>query len=334
MLTAKRPPQEKSAQAEGGPVLTGYEPVPSELARVLDRVEVDLFKFHSGERQPKLYRSATMRITEQQHAAIQSRTFDLFVRAGDFDRMSSELLNGLDEVMQDESLPQSERFSVLQVAAAAEIEHACTLLSSDKYVGAATQLGEGLVGMLSVGTVMPEEMFRVARHDYRTFAHVTNVSCFAVMLAKGLGISDEEELSQIAIGGMVHDIGKRHIPGEVLRKPGALTVEERALIQTHPQRGYEELVDRPDITRAQLMMVYQHHERVDGTGYPVRITGDEIHPWGKLAAVVDVFDAMTSSRTYRRPDPPQKVIEYQLENAGTHFDKEMVQCWSHMMAKI
>lgn len=332
MLTAERPPTTTAEEPKDPGSTHGFEPIPGELARVMDRMEVDLFTIQSGDTVPTLYRSASIRISPDQLAAIQSRNFQLYVQTGDYNRMSAELLNGLDDVMQDESLPQAERFGVLQAAAAAEIQHACTLLSPDKFVGAAKQLGEGIVGMLNTGPVVPEELFRVARHDYRTFAHATNVSCFAVMLATGLGISDEAELNDIAVGGMIHDIGKRHIPGEVLRKPGALTDEERALIQSHPQRGYEELVNRQDISRAQLMMIYQHHERVDGSGYPVQITRDEIHPWGRLAAVVDVFDAMTSSRTYRRPDSPEQVIEYQLQNAGTHFDKEMVQCWSQMMA--
>jgi HD-GYP domain-containing protein (c-di-GMP phosphodiesterase class II) len=83
----------------------------------------------------------------------------------------------------------------------------------------------------------------------------------------------------------------------------------------------------------QLMMVYQHHERFDGKGYPVGVQGEEIHPWARMLAVVDVFDAMTGTRPYRRPATAQEAMEYIGRSAGTHFDPEMVKCWKSTMAK-
>jgi len=74
-------------------------------------------------------------------------------------------------------------------------------------------------------------------------------------------------------------------------------------------------------------MVYQHHERIDGRGYPVGITGEEIHPWAKILAVVDVFDAMTGSRPYRRPATAHDALEYIRKSSGTQFDPEVVECW-------
>jgi HD-GYP domain-containing protein (c-di-GMP phosphodiesterase class II) len=80
-------------------------------------------------------------------------------------------------------------------------------------------------------------------------------------------------------------------------------------------------------------MVYSHHERIDGTGYPVGMVGDEIHPWARLLAVVDVFDAVTSARPYRTPMTVTQALEFLHRNAGTHFDPEMVACWTSMMKK-
>jgi HD-GYP domain-containing protein (c-di-GMP phosphodiesterase class II) len=81
------------------------------------------------------------------------------------------------------------------------------------------------------------------------------------------------------------------------------------------------------------MMVYQHHEHMDGTGYPVRLTKDEIHPWARMLAVVDVFDTMTARRPDRRVASPTRVLEYQTQMAGTHFDREVVECWVSAMNK-
>jgi HD-GYP domain-containing protein (c-di-GMP phosphodiesterase class II) len=94
-----------------------------------------------------------------------------------------------------------------------------------------------------------------------------------------------------------------------------------------------ELCDRPGLEFGQLMMVYQHHERIDGRGYPVRVLGDEIHPWTKLLSVVNVFDEMTTRRGNRRAATLQQALEYQRQQAGTQFDPEVVKCWISVMEK-
>jgi HD-GYP domain-containing protein (c-di-GMP phosphodiesterase class II) len=179
--------------------------------------------------------------------------------------------------------------------------------------------------------VLPHELFRIARHDFHTFAHVTNVACYSVLLADKLGIHDATELKQIATGAMLHDMGKRAVPKSVLVKAGRLTPDERELVQSHTQRGYEELCGRPDMVFGQLMMVYQHHEHVDGKGYPVRVLADEIHPWARLLAVVDVFDALTGKRPYRRAISPQAALDHLRAKAGLQFDREVVECWTAAM---
>jgi HD-GYP domain-containing protein (c-di-GMP phosphodiesterase class II) len=177
------------------------------------------------------------------------------------------------------------------------------------------------------------ELFRLARHDFNTFTHVTNVASYAVILAERLGWDQGDTLNQIATAAMLHDIGKRFIPSSILTKPARLTPQERAIIETHPQRGYEELCERSELNFDQLMLVYQHHERVAGKGYPVGLGGDEIHPWARMLAVVDVFDAMTAIRPYRRPATAREAMDYICQSAGTHFDPEIVECWNTAMKK-
>jgi HD-GYP domain-containing protein (c-di-GMP phosphodiesterase class II) len=134
-------------------------------------------------------------------------------------------------------------------------------------------------------------------------------------------------LAQIAAGALLHDIGKRHIPRYVLNKAGKLTDDEGDLVRAHPAIGFRELLDRGDLAWGQLMMAYQHHERLDGSGYPTGTLADEIHPWSKICAVADVFDAMTSQRPYRRALPVKEVCDYLEKRAGTQFDQDIVSCW-------
>jgi HD-GYP domain-containing protein (c-di-GMP phosphodiesterase class II) len=94
-----------------------------------------------------------------------------------------------------------------------------------------------------------------------------------------------------------------------------------------------ELCEKGGLDFGQLMMVYQHHERMDGTGYPVGVLGNEIHPWARMLAVVDVFDTMTAKRPESRPAAIEQVLDYQRQHAGTQFDREVVECWISAMTK-
>lgn len=97
-------------------------------------------------------------------------------------------------------------------------------------------------------------------------------------------------------------------------------------MRQHPVTGYKELASRGDLSKGQLMMCYQHHERLDGSGYPDGITGDKMHPWGKICAVADVFDALSSRRPYRGAVPLATVISYLRRFAKVQFDAEAVHC--------
>jgi HD-GYP domain-containing protein (c-di-GMP phosphodiesterase class II) len=168
-------------------------------------------------------------------------------------------------------------------------------------------------------------------HDYSTFTHMTHVATYSIMLARKFGFHDPAELSEIAKGGLLHDVGKRFISIAILEKPERLDEKEMGVIREHPRCGFSELCLRNDISWGALMMIYQHHERCQGGGYPVGSVSDEIHPWAKICAIADVFDAMCSNRAYHGSTAAGEVIDYLQQQAGKGFDKEMVQCWSTMI---
>jgi len=155
---------------------------------------------------------------------------------------------------------------------------------------------------------------------------VTNVCTYCLVLANGLGIREEADLLDIAVGALLHDLGKRKIPSAVLNHPGRLNEEQWELVRRHPGDGFRELCQRPDLNWGQLMMVYQHHERLDGRGYPVGLVDGEIDDWARICKVADVFDALNSDRPYRKGEPLDKVLDFLVECIGTEFDKDMVQC--------
>jgi HD-GYP domain-containing protein (c-di-GMP phosphodiesterase class II) len=322
------------SQDATGRATKGYLPVQVGTLRRLREPNVDLFVQYERGKSPVLYHRAGSALEGEQIVKLTEGGVDhIYVRADDFQHFGAQLLAEVDAQAEQESVPAAERYSALQIAMAAEIEHASRLVDCGPFVAVADKIGRELTALLTNSNVLPRELFRLARHDFNTFTHVTNVASYGVLLAEKFGLAKGDDLEKIAKAAILHDIGKRFISASILTKPAKLDPDERAIIETHPQRGYEELVTRGDMNFEQLMLVYQHHERVDGKGYPVGLAGDEIHPWAKMLAVVDVFDAMTGTRPYRRPATSQEAMEYISRNAGTHFDAELVACWKSMMAK-
>ncbi|MCI0334812.1 MAG: HD domain-containing protein [Planctomycetes bacterium] len=314
--------------------LTNYVAVRVNTLRSIDTVAADLFVQYEPQSAPMLYCRAGSRPDVQQFVELEEAGVEnLYVRSAEFCNFSNGLLESLESILRNETIPATEKFAAMQLAVAVAMDHTLRLVDCGKFRDLAEQMGQEVVTLLSDGEVLPRELFQIARHDFNTFTHVTNVASYSVMLAERLGITDKKELRKIASAAILHDLGKRFIPASILAKPGRLTPEEREIIEAHPQRGYEELCDQSDLNFGQLMMVYQHHERVDGTGYPVRVPHREIHPWARMLAVVDVFDSMTAKRPYRRSATPESVMDYQKQLAGTHFDREVVECWVSAMNK-
>lgn len=258
---------------------------------------------------------------------------DVYVRSGDFQDFGLCLMESVQAQLASDEVSPADQFAALQLAVAVEVERTSRLIDCSKYVAISEKIGRDLTTLIAANDVMPRDLYKIARHDFNTFTHVTNSASYAVVLAERLGITDEHELQQIATAAMLHDIGKRFIPASILNKPTRLDPDERDVIESHPTRGYEDLCERKDLTYGQLMIVYQHHERIDGNGYPVGMPGPEIHPWAKIVAVVDVFDAMTGKRPYRKSITAAEALSFIERNAGTHFDSEMAKCWISAMKK-
>jgi HD-GYP domain-containing protein (c-di-GMP phosphodiesterase class II) len=251
----------------------------------------------------------------------------LYMASHDFMRYEAQLERHLDSLSRRSDVAPQQRVAALQSIAGPAIERTMTAVHADRAVEQSRRVGRQIVQLLGQSELAPSELFRMLRHDHYTYTHILNVSSYCLLLAERLGIRDAAQLEEITVGGLMHDLGKRHLPPSLLTKPDKLTPQERQLIEAHPRWGFEELVRTGEATEGQLMMVYQHHEHIDGGGYPVRVMRDEIHPWARLCAVADVFDALTCLRPYRKPMSSRSALEFMQQRAGRQFDAEMLQCW-------
>lgn len=313
-------------------ILAGFEPIHPAALKRLGRWDIDLFFPGKPGGPPLLLRDSVLDVDAERIAQLVATSGrQVLVRTADFQALSKTLLEQVEDIPKDSSLPWTDRYALLQTAAAAEIIPGAKPANPERIAKFSDRMGSLFVTLIRSADVDLAGVFHVARHDHHTFTHVTNVCCYSLILAGAVGITNKRDLNELAIGALMHDVGKRKIPAEILRKLGPLTAQERRIVQRHPLYGYEELVSHGGFTLTQLLIAYQHHERVDGGGYPVGVMGEEIHPWAKLISVVDVFDALTGKRPYRKPATPQVAMEFIRDNAGTHFDEEMVRCWTQAM---
>ncbi len=161
-------------------------------------------------------------------------------------------------------------------------------------------------------------------YDDYTFHHSLSVAVLAVAIGQRLGFSSEQ-LNRLGMCAMMHDIGKTAIPVEIIRKASKLDMGEMSLIKTHSTAGFEYLKKAGVGDEELWQAVLGHHEKMDGTGYPQGLKGEEIPLWSRIISVADVYDALTSNRPYRRPMEPADAIEYIMGGAGSSFDFDVVQ---------
>lgn len=171
----------------------------------------------------------------------------------------------------------------------------------------------------------------VETRDPYTAGHQKRVSQLAVAIAENLGLP-KETVQAIKIAALVHDLGKLHVPTEILTRPGQLTESELKLTRIHASAGYE-ILKNIDFPLPVASMVLQHHERLDGSGYPSGLKGDEILPEARILAVADVVEAMTSYRPYRPPLEIGRVLQELEELKGTVFDATVVDACNNVFGK-
>ena len=158
--------------------------------------------------------------------------------------------------------------------------------------------------------------------DSYTMGHGHRVQCYASQIGRALGLS-EEEIRQIELAALLHDVGKIGVPEEILNKPSSLTSEEYDLIKKHPLYS-KQIVEQISAFSDLVQLIYAHHENHNGTGYPLGLSYPEIPLGSQIIQVADAFDAMTSERPYRKPLSQEKVVEIMRAESNKQFNGELV----------
>jgi HD-GYP domain-containing protein (c-di-GMP phosphodiesterase class II) len=236
------------------------------------------------------------------------------------------------EAIRDRALPPQEKSRIVRDSAMKMMD---SLLQQPtaKNIRTAKEAITEIVELILTDDDATSYLTKITHHDFYTYSHSVNVGLLAVSMAKTLfHDSDAHNMHELGAGFFLHDLGKVKVDLAIINKPGRLTDEEMNVMRTHPLTGSEPLRDAQQLSEESKAIVLQHHERYDGTGYPKRLRGEEIHVYGKICALADVFDALTSARPYRKEMNPFDALILMKKEMINHFQKDLYEKFVVMLS--
>lgn len=305
-----------------------FFPISLESLRLETITGFSLYLHHPKQDNYVLYRRGNLTFGELHRERLRaSRVKQLFIPASQRADYLRYVEKHLDQILADPNLSDAEKNEVFYGSATNMIED----LFANPTVGANLRRTKAFIGTTVQHLLAHPEnntaLIELLSFDYSTFTHSVNVCVFGLALSGHLGYSTSEQ-HELGIGLMLHDIGKSKIDDRILFKPGPLDEDEWAVIRTHPDLGLELVQQATHLSADSAAVIHEHHERCNGEGYPRHLTAEHIHPYAKLAAVCDVFDALTTRRCYKDAVPSYDAIFEMQKDMGHQLDpcllREMV----------
>ena len=246
----------------------------------------------------------------------------LFITKEDQQKYYEYLENNFQSIISDTSISPGERTKIVHSAATNLVKD----LFNDPRSGNVERtktFAYNMVDYVLKDNDAAHSLLKIAVHEYYTYTHSVNVAAVGTLFAKSIGLKNED-LRELCSGILLHDVGKTRISTDILNKKGKLTKEEFDEIKKHPELGIE-VLDEADIEfKEERIITIQHHENDDGTGYPHGLKKDEIHLSGKIARIIDVYDALTTKRTYADAVRPFAALVEMKEKMSNCFDNELL----------
>lgn len=191
--------------------------------------------------------------------------------------------------------------------------------------GAAREVIPALVEQITDNATAALWLTSLRGRDSYTEVHSINVCVLSLAFAMNLGVEDRAKLERIALGALLHDVGKVKIPAEILNKSGPLTAEEWEVVKTHPEKGHKIVAESADVPQEALEIILLHHERRGGQGYPMGLRGGQLPQHVQVVALANAYDSLTSARPYRPAEQPDKVLQDFYNDAEDLFGRDPVE---------
>jgi len=309
--------------------ITGYLPIYLDSLRPDTVPEFDLFIDNGVS--VVLYRSACLPFNDEtRRELLENNVSRLYVSGSDQRAYRTYLEGHLRLIVYDSSIKESVRAGIVYDSARYLMEDLFAKPTVGANIRRSQELVESTVGFVLTGRAAFETLLKVMSFDYSTYTHSVNVCALSLALGQFTGIKDPAELKVLGTGALLHDIGKTRIADSILNKIEPLSRAEVELIHKHPEWGYDIVKDTDLVDQDSYHPILQHHERDNGTGYPRGMGGHEIHLYGKISAIADVFDAMTTRRVYRSAVDAYPALKFMFADDDA-FDRHLLEQFAKML---
>ncbi len=275
-----------------------FLPIQVDSLRLDKILYFDLF-IHTG-REVILYRAKSLPFTERSRAKlIENSIGTIYITYDSREAYQQYIEEHLPEILSDPKVEEVKKASILYDTSKALVKDLMANPTYSENVRRSQDLVENTINYILKGREAFLNLMKITSFDYYTYTHSVNVCTFAVSLARQVGITERESLVNLGTGALLHDVGKSKVPERILNKRTSLNRSEFEIMKKHPTWGSDILRETDIISEESYYPVLQHHERIDGSGYPSAVDERDLHPFSKIVAIVDVFDALTTERVYQ-----------------------------------
>lgn len=272
-----------------------------------------------------LYRSRELPFSaETRDRLLYYKVEYLHLKSEDRKKYQRFLENNLDQFVSDPALNPEQKADIIYQASANMMEDILGNPEADDNLNRTAGVAQTTVEHMLNGRDSFFNILSRSVRDYQVYTHSIHVCNYALAIAQAMGYREKAILTDLATGALLHDIGKSVVPDEILHKKGVLSKAEMEIMKKHPADGLETARKIPSIPTLAHIPIIQHHEKVDGSGYPYGLTKKEMHIFGRITAVADVFDAITSNRSYAPAKSFFDALKYMMSERDTHLDTELL----------
>jgi response regulator RpfG family c-di-GMP phosphodiesterase len=292
-------------------VITGQQEIDRIMESGLEKVEIDLARGADDEDEGPVAEVASSQKTWDPESLIPA---------------------ALREALHDKGLDPGKRAEVVYQSSREMMQRLLADPKAENIAEAKKGISE-VVDLIIADNETSENLLRITTHDVYTYTHSVNVGVYSVMLAgKYFKGSDAHDMHELGAGFFLHDIGKVRIPQTIINKPGGLTRTELQVMRTHPYQGFQLLAEASHLSEECRAIVMEHHERVDGKGYPLGLKGEAIHIYGRICSVADVYDALTSERSYKSKLTTFKALRMMKHEMLGHFHEDLFESFVRLFS--
>ena len=304
--------------------MSDYLPINSNSLRADTKIGCDLYllvKTSTDSRYILYCRGDAVFENAKREMLIEENISRLFIKKEDQQTYYEYLENNFQDIIFDTRIPSDERSKIVHGAA---INLVKDLFKDPKNsnIERTKTFAYNMVDYILREGRAAHSLLKIAIHEYYTYTHSVNVAAVGTLFAKDLGL-EEDDLKRFCAGILLHDVGKTKISTDILNKNGKLTDEEYSKIKEHPELGVAILKETGNGFTDEYTVTLQHHENYDGTGYPHGLQKEEIHRCGRIARIIDVYDALTTNRPYAKAVRPFAALVEMRDKMLNCFDKEL-----------